>query len=546
MIYSKIAKNTVKNPLDTACSSLLLALIVVSFCTASPGARGGEDARLVDAAAARDHAAVETLLHEGADVNAARADGATALLFAAHWNDVALAELLLRAGADVNAADDHGVTPLALASENAGLDMVEALLNAGADPDAAEVLSGLTPLMTAVRTGNHGVVGALLQHGADVNAATYKTHNTPAMWAVSGRDTGMVRLLAGAGADLHVSTARGLTLLMLAARNGDVEMAEALLNAGVDPNATGSAGMHALPFAVVAGQAEFARFLLEQGADPDGGLAGIRALHAAAGNVRPWLAEWNQQHALLRLPNGVRPVERPALVDALLASGADPNARIAGPGVDQDYLAHPRRGAFQTYSCGTGDLRGATPLWIAAREANGNPRAEAVASGDVDARLQVLRALLAAGADPAVVTDDGTTPLMAAAGLGQCTNDYTLRRGRRSRGAEAAVATLLDAGADINAVNEGDFAALHGAAFRGLNEVVGILVDRGADIDARDFRGRTPYRLAQGSKQSFYFQEYPETAEFIAGLGADTAIGLAGNVQERLRDVAVEDEISPR
>ena len=424
--------------------------------------------------------------------------------------------------------------------------MVELLLRAGGDPDAAEVVSGLTPVMIAARTGDRAVVSALLEHGAGVDAATFKTRNTALMWAVAGRDAGMVRLLVGAGADLHVSTAKGLTLLMLAARNGDVALAETLLAAGVDVNATGSAGgMHALPFAVVAGQAEFAGFLLERGADPDGGLAGIRALHAAAGNVRPWLAEWNQQHALLGLPNGVRPDQRPALVAALLAGGADPNARVTGTGVDQDYLATPRRGAFQTYSCGTGDLRGATPLWIAARAANGNPRAAAGAAGAGDAAVQVVRALLAAGADHAVATDDGTTPLMAAAGLGQCTNDYTLRRGRRSRGAEATVAMLLAAGADVNAVNEADFSALHGAAFRGLDEVVGLLVQRGADIDARDFRGRTAYRLAQGSKQSFYFQEYPETAAYIAGLGADTAIGLAGTVQERSRDV-VGEETMPR
>ena len=533
--------------MNTAFGGLTLVLAIVSLSAASLAARGEDDLRLVDAAAAQDAASVRALLREVADVNAARADGATALLFTTHWNDLALSELLLRAGADPNAADDHGVTPLARATENASPEMVELLLNAGANPDTAEILSGLTPLMTAVRTGHRGVVSALLQHGANVNAATVKTRNTPLMWAVSGGDTGLTRLLVDAGADVHVSTARGLTLLMLAARNGDVEMGRTLLAAGINANDTGSAGMHALPFTVVAGQAEFALFLLGQGADPDGALAGIRAMHAAAGNVRPWLAEWNQQHALLRLPGGVPPAQRPALVEALVASGADPNARIAATGVDQDYLARPRRGAFQTYSCGTGDLNGATPLWVAAREANGNPRGGAApVDSDSDPRLKVIRALLAAGANHAVATDDGTTPLMAAAGLGQCTNDYTLRRGIRSPGAEAAVAALLDAGAAIDTVNEADFTALHGAAFRGLNEVIRILVDRGADIDARDFRGRTPYRLAQGSKQSFYFQEYPETAEFVAGLGADTTIGLAGGVQERLRDVAVEDAISPR
>jgi ankyrin repeat protein len=100
------------------------------------------------------------------------------------------------------------------------------------------------------------------------------------------------------------------------------------------------------------------------------------------------------------------------------------------------------------------------------------------------------------------------------------------------------VTTLLDAGADIKAVNEADFTALHGAAFRGLNEVIQILVDRGADLNARDYRGRTPYRLAEGSKQSFQFQAYPETAEFIKKLGANTRLGIPGTVQERNRDLA--------
>ena len=81
-------------------------------------------------------------------------------------------------------------------------------------------------------------------------------------------------------------------------------------------------------------------------------------------------------------------------------------------------------------------------------------------------------------------------------------------------------------------MNEADFTALHGAAFRGLNEVVAYLAANGADIDARDFRGRTPYRMAEGSKQSFQFQSWPETAALLAELGADTKLGIAGTVQE--------------
>ena len=93
----------------------------------------------------------------------------------------------------------------------------------------------------------------------------------------------------------------------------------------------------------------------------------------------------------------------------------------------------------------------------------------------------MIEALLAAGADLKLTSDDGSTPLMVAAGLGRCTFNPNINRGGRSLSAEAAVTVLLDAGADINAVNEADFTALHGAAFRGLNEVIKILVDRGAE-----------------------------------------------------------------
>ena len=64
-----------------------------------------------------------------------------------------------------------------------------------------------------------------------------------------------------------------------------------------------------------------------------------------------------------------------------------------------------------------------------------------------------------------------------------------------------------------------------------------LLVAKGADIDARDFRGRTAYRMAEGSKQSFQFQSWPETAALLAALGADTRLGIPGTGQERLRDV---------
>ena len=105
-----------------------------------------------------------------------------------------------------------------------------------------------------------------------------------------------------------------------------------------------------------------------------------------------------------------------------------------------------------------------------------------------------------------------------------------------------ALGTLLKAGADVNAVNEAKFTALHGAAFRGLNEVIEYLVKHGADINAQDFIERTAFRIAEGSKQTFQFQEWPETAEFIRKLGADPSLGVAGRVQERQREVGNKNQ----
>jgi hypothetical protein len=134
---------------------------------------------------------------------------------------------------------------------------------------------------------------------------------------------------------------------------------------------------------------------------------------------------------------------------------------------------------------------------------------------------------------------------MSAAGLGGATFTPGKQRGFRMLGAEEAVQVLVEAGADVNAVNEADFTALHGAAMRGLNEVVQYLVDHGAHLNARDFRGRTPYRLSEGSKQSFQFQAFPETAALFKQLGADTRLGIPGTVQERLRDVTAANAGQP-
>ena len=512
---------------------ILLILFVVML---SAPAAVGQSVRIVDAAARQDTQLVRSFLAGGLDVNAARPDGATALLWAAHWNDLEMAELLIDAGADASAADDHGVSPLERAAENGSAAMVERLLAAGANADVAKT-SGLTSLMTAARTGDLDVVRALIDAGASVNRVTTETQSSALMWAVAEPHPAIVRELLVRGADPTVSTTQGFTPLMFAARNGDIPVAELLIDAGVEVNTPSSDGTHILPFAVISGQDTFALFLLEHGADPNGRMGGVRALHAAVGNVGTWLGDWSRRHGRPNRRNRSQGGRLP-LVEALLAHGADPNARVTSSAMIMSYIGYPKKGAFEPFACGTGDLRGATPLWVAAFDMNGaGNQVFSVTTSRTSSGVEVIQALLSAGADLTLTTSDGTTPLMAAAGLGRAT--YTPRepRGIRSPSAEAAVTVLLEAGSDINAVNEADFTALHGAAFRGLNEVVSYLVVEGAAIDARDFRGRTAYRMAEGAKQSFQFQSWPETAELLKRLGANTALGIPGTAQERLRDV---------
>jgi ankyrin repeat protein len=520
------------------------------------------DLRLVQAAAEQNRDAVRTLLRQKIDVNAARADGATALLWAAHWNDLEMADLLLRAGAKVNQADDYGVTPLARACENRSDAMVQKLLDARADPNEGQA-SGLTPLMIAARTGSVNIVKGLIAHGANVNAATKEANATALMWSLAPGHDGVTRVLVEGGADVRVSTTKGITPLMFAAGNGNIEMAKLLIAAGADVNEISSDGTRVLPYALQAAQFAFAKFILEQGADPNGTIGAVPALHVAIGGIGPWLDDWNRRHGTPGAGVGggyaqaMGPgAQRLELVKLLLARGADVNARIDKTALHTYYIGYPTKGAFEPFTNGTGDLRGATPLWVAAAAAgsrlgrvnNGaaaanNAGAETPESSDFY-NVQMIEALLAAGADPNLTTVDGTTPLMVAAGLGRTGGGagsiVARARGTRSPEAEQAARVLLNAGVDINAKNEADFTAFHGAAFLGANELLELLAREGADINARDFRGRTPYRIAQGAKQSFVFVAFPETAALLKSLGANTALGVPGTVQERARNLEAE------
>jgi ankyrin repeat protein len=121
------------------------------LATAATLSAAGAGTTLIDAVKAGNRAAVRTLATR-TTVNAAEADGMTALHWAVRADDLETTQMLIRAGANVSAANRYGITPLSLASTNGNAVITRALIKAGANVNAIGP-DGETVLMTAARTG---------------------------------------------------------------------------------------------------------------------------------------------------------------------------------------------------------------------------------------------------------------------------------------------------------------------------------------------------------------------------------------------------------
>jgi ankyrin repeat protein len=317
------------------------------------------------------------------------------------------------------------------------------------------------------------------------------------MWAAAEGHADVVRLLIEHRADIRAKSTDGFTPLLFAVRKGDLNTTRVLLTAGVDVNETAPDGTTPLVIATIRANQPLAEFLLKQGADPNKG-PGFTPLHWMAGNYLTELTD-NTSGVLAEdtewsFLGGLRGEARLAFVKLLLAHGANVNARAESS--PQPYVGVSRRRR------GGGDLAGATPFLLAA-ETND---------------ITLMRTLLIAGAEPKVMTNNNTTPLMVAAGIG-----YTQGRNKTTQTtALEAAKLLLELGADVNAVNANGETALHGAAYRErATDLVQFLVDKGAKLNVKSKRGWTPLVIAEGVFGGAFVTRSLETAALLVNLGAE-------------------------
>mgnify|MGYP003339656565 CR=1 FL=1 len=397
---------------------------------------------------------MRALLQQRIDATATQPDGTTVLHWAVYRDDQQATAAVLRAGAKVNAVTSAGITPLWLACQaNASAATIQQLLRAGANPNLAPD-TGETPLMWCARSGNLEAVKALVAGGAKVDASEPRGGQTALMWAAAATHPDVVRTLVELGAGVGVRTVvtdeliyngfryvtappanpdgiivntkrGGFTPLLFTAQQGDAGSAAVLLAAGANVRDTDASGASALVIATHSGHRDVAQLLIDRGADVNAAGAGYTALHAA----------------VLRGDH--------ALVKALLAKGANPNARLTA--------GTPVRKYGVDYALSSAYI-GATPYWLAAKFAE----------------QEIMRTLAAAGADTRLAATDGTTPLMAAlqGAIGQ--GD---RRDRFLTDAQIAAAAELEKtltpdtvtlaitlGADVNAASNTLTLTAHGLA----------------------------------------------------------------------------------
>jgi ankyrin repeat protein len=418
---------------------VLFLLLISGVCAWAPLHAQPRDVRLLEAVKRRDEKVFAALLRAKADVNAAQPDGATALAWAVHLGERRMAEALLDAGANANTTDEYGETPVTLAAANGDAALVQRLVTSGGDARAAR-WNGETAVMIAAGAGSLEAVRQLVRHGAEVNVAEPRGGQTALMWAAAEGHHDVVAGLVEMGANVNAASKTGFTPIVFAAIKDDVPAIRTLLAAGANPNVAVASGAKPMIVALQYRHTAAALALLEGGADFNlRDRAGNTALHLAA------------------------QVGEGRLVLALLAKGTDPNARTPKSTIP----VGPRGGGGGGRGGPAGEQ---TPLMLAARADHED----------------IMRKLVAAGADPALRAQDGTSLLMAAA------SGARLKTFRYAYELDPNVTVVTTTGNTVMHVA----VAMNDRTQPEVCEVIQFLAGHGASLDELNGAGRTPMAIA--------------------------------------------------
>jgi ankyrin repeat protein len=405
------------------------------------------------AARSSDLEVVERLIAAGADVSAANRYGVTPLKLAAVNGDAALLERLLDAGGAANAAGADGETLLMTVARGGHVQAARALLEHGAEVDAREAWHGQTALMWAAAQGHPEMLRVLLTHGADVNArsnvedwerqVTSEPRDkwlppgglTPLLFAARENCLDCLPVLIEAGADLNASTPDGISAVVIALINGHFDVAGALVEAGTDPNLADYTGRTALYAAIdfntmpksnrpapkvlenrLTGL-DVARLLLERGADVNAQLERLPPYRAKLDRGNDTMLGAGTTAFLRAAKAGDVPAMK-----LLLAHGADPKLAPTRSGIDP-LMAAAGLGTAEQDTTGRSktqqqaieaiELLLARGLSVNARATDGQTALHGAAMQGYD---DVIRFLVAKGAQLHVQDNDGFTPLDVALG----------------------------------------------------------------------------------------------------------------------------------
>ena len=148
---------------------------------------------------------------------------------------------------------------------------------------------------------------------------------------------------------------------------------------------------------------------------------------------------------------------------------------------------------------------------ITKQAAQAELRQKGISAAEYDSKLieaakngktELVKLLIAAGADVNKADEDGETPLFRAAW-----NAHT-----------ECVKLLLAAGANVNKANKWGGTPLYWAAYKGRTECVKLLIDAGADVNKASNEGRTPLSIAEKNGHT-------ECAELLRAAGNTGGIG---------------------